>query len=399
MKVLEINSVCGIRSTGRICTDICELAEKKGHDCKIGYGRETAPEKFIPKSKKIGGWLNYLSHGFLSRIFGNAGFYSTISTKRFLKWVDEYEPDIIHLHNIHGYYINVALLFEYIKKKKIPTVWTLHDCWPFTGHCSYFTYTGCDNWKTGCRQCKYKHSYPACYGFESTAKLYEKKKKTFTGVDSLTVVTPSFWLAGLAKESFLGEYDVEVIPNGIDRSVFRPVESDFRIRHHLENKKILMGCATSWSRERGLFDFIELSRLVGSEYVIVLVGLTKEQMKDLPENVIGIERTNSAEELAAIYTAADILVNPTYEDNFPTINLEALACGTPVITYDTGGSPESISEGCGCTVGRGRVDEIVRAIGTLSECRNADECIRQSLQYDKWKQFAGYIKLYEKLSE
>lgn len=344
MKVLMINSVCGIRSTGRICTDIAEVLEKEGHDCKIAYGRETVPDKYKKYAVKIGTNFGVKLHAGLSRIFDRSGFYSKHATKKFIKWVKEYKPDIIHLHNLHGYFINIEILFDYLKKANVPVIWTLHDCWAFTGHAAYCEAVACENWKTGCNRCPQKMKYPSALLFDNSKSNYFRKKKNFTGVANLIIVTPSAWLAGLVKQSFLKDYFVRVIHNGIDLSVFKPTLSDFRERYGLIDKKIILGVASVWEERKGLNDFIKLSGAINEDYRIVLVGVSKEQFKILPANIIGIERTNSSQELVEIYTAADVFLNLTYEDNYPTVNLEAQACGTPVITYRTGGSIENVSE-------------------------------------------------------
>lgn len=344
MKILMINSVCGIRSTGRICTDIADELTKQGHQVKIAYGRETVPEKYQKYAVRIGTDLSVKADALTTRILDNAGFNSKVATKKFLDWVREYDPDVIHLHNIHGYYINLPMLFEYLAKANKKVIWTLHDCWSFTGHCAYFTYAKCDRWKKGCHDCPCKKEYPASLKRDRSELNWKQKRKMFTSVKDMTIVTPSKWLAELVKQSYLKKYPVVVINNGIDTNIFKPTPSDFRKKYGLGEKKIILGVASVWDRRKGLKDFVKLSELIDESYAIVLVGLSEEQIKQMPRNIICISRTNSQQELAEIYTAADVLFNPTYEDNYPTVNLEAQACGTPVITYDTGGSPESVPE-------------------------------------------------------
>ena len=344
MRVLQINSVCGIRSTGRICTDLADVLLQDGHECKIAYGRESVPEKYRKIAVRIGNDLDAKMHALQSRIFDNAGFGSRLATEKFIEWVKEYNPDIIHLHNIHGYYINIEVLFKYLAESNKPVIWTLHDCWAFTGHCAYFSYVKCDKWKTGCFNCPQKKRYPLSLLWDASKQNWQKKKALFTSVKNMTLVTPSKWLANEVKKSFLSNYPMNVIANGIDLDVFKPTPSDFKEKNGLVGKKIILGVASSWSECKGLKDFIELSKILDEKYKIVLVGLSGNQIKELPENVMAISRTNNVKELAEIYTAADIFFNPTYEDNFPTVNLEAQACGTPVITYKTGGSVESVPE-------------------------------------------------------
>ena len=344
MKVLFINSVCGTGSTGKICAELADKFENEGHKVKIAYGRDGfVPEKYQKYAVRIGNDTDVKLHAIKTRITDKHGLYSKKATKEFLKWAEEYSPDLLWLHNIHGYYINYEMLFDWIKSRPDMQVkWTLHDCWSFTGHCSHFMVAKCDKWKIQCENCPQTKRYPATYLIDNSKQNYLRKKSAFTGVKNMTIVTPSKWLADLVKESYLKEYDVEVVYNTIDTSVFKPTESDFRIKNGFENKKIILGVASVWDKYKGLYDFYELRKLLNEDYVIILVGLNDKQLEELPEDIVGIKRTNSKEELAAIYTAANVFVNPTYEDTYPTVNLEAQACGTPVITYRTGGSPESV---------------------------------------------------------
>lgn len=344
MKILQINSVCGIRSTGRICTDLADVLEQNGHECKIAYGREIVPEKYQKYAIRIGSDFDVKRHAIQSRFFDNTGFGSKHATVKFIEWVKEYDPDVIHLHNIHGYYINIEILFNYLANANKPVIWTLHDCWTFTGHCAYYSYVKCDKWKTGCFNCPQKRSYPLSILFDQSKQNWLKKKALFTSIKNMILVTPSKWLANEVKQSFLRKYPVNVIPNGIDLNVFKPTSSDFREKNGLVGKKIILGVASIWDKRKGLNDFFELSKILDDNYKIVLVGLSKNQMNDLPKNILAISRTNNVKELAEIYSSADVLFNPTYEDNYPTVNLEAQACGTPVITYRTGGSVESVPE-------------------------------------------------------
>ena len=344
MKVLMINSVCGIGSTGRICTDLAQQLEARGHEVKIAYGRSnTVPEKARKYAVRIGSSLGVKMHVLQTRLLDAHGLGSKGATKRFLQWADEYNPDLLWLHNIHGYYINYELLFQWIKSRPNTQVkWTLHDCWVFTGHCSHFTMIKCEQWKTHCSYCPQTRRYPASYGKDNCKVNFDRKRAAFTGVKNMTLITPSQWLADLTRQSFLKEYPVEVHYNTIDTNVFKPTPSDFRERYGLQDKFIVLGVASVWDERKGLKDFYKLAQMLDDRYAIVLVGLSKKQMKELPRNIRGIQRTNSPQELAAIYTAADVFFNPTYEDNYPTVNLEAEACGTRVVTYDTGGCKETI---------------------------------------------------------
>lgn len=400
LKVLQINSVCGVGSTGRIATDLYDILKQQGHNCKIAYGRGEAKNIPLEDTIKIGTDFDVKLHGVLTRFTDRTGFYSTGATKKLIEQIKEYNPDVIHLHNIHGYYINIKLLFEYLKQRNKPVVWTLHDCWSFTGHCAYFDFVGCDRWQTGCQQCPQKSSYPTSLFLDGSKQNYKKKQVLFTGLPNLTIVTPSQWLGDLVKRSFLKEYPVQVIHNGIDLSQFRPTESDFRKKHNLQNHKIILGVASVWEKRKGLEDFIVLSTLLDEQYKIVLVGLTEKQVEKLPPNMIGFTRTNSIKELAELYSTADVFVNPTYEDNFPTTNLEALACGTPVVTYQTGGSPECLIDACGATVLQGDLKQLYDTIVKMVLSKvSENDCSKHRLNFDKRKRYADYIRIYQRRNE
>lgn len=359
MKYLFINSVAGVGSTGRIAAQQCRDLQAQGHTCLLAYGREKANCDDI-KTLAIGAPLDYRLHGVQTRVFDRHGFGSKRATRAFLQQVKAYAPDVIWLHNIHGYYINIELLFQYLKTCGKKIYWTLHDCWAFTGHCTHFDFIGCDRWKTDCFQCPQKGEYPKSFVFDNSKNNYQRKKAAFTGVPNLTLIVPSQWLGNLVKQSFLQEYPIEVRYNTIDTTIFKPTESNFREKYNLLDKKIVLGVASTWTPRKGLQDFFKLAQMLDDSYRIVLVGLNDAQMQNLPKNIIGIKRTNSLQELAEIYTAADVFVNPTYEDNYPTVNLEAQACGTPVITYDTGGARETVN-GVG-VVEKGDIQKLEKAI-------------------------------------
>ena len=391
MKVLIINTVCGTGSTGRISVDIYNVLKQNGDECKIAYGRGEA--RGIPECDaiKIGGTLGIYAHAFLSRITDKSGFYSSWATKRFIKQIEEYNPDVIHLHNIHGYYINVELLFKYLAKANKKVVWTLHDCWSFTGHCAYFDYVVCDKWENGCRECPQIDSYPKSY-IDGSKRNYKKKKEIFTKVKDLTIVTPCRWLADNVKRSYLAHYPVRVIYNGIDFTRFKPVESDFREKHGLQSKKIILAVANIWEPRKGFGELLKLKDILGDGYKIVVVGNPGDNQ--IPEDMIHIARTNSQAELAELYSAADVFVIPSFEDNFPTVNIEALACGTPVISYNTGGSPEAADETCGITV-ENAPEAMAAAIVKLDKYGFTKEaCLKRAEYFDKNERFKEYLTLY-----
>lgn len=346
MRVAHINSVCGIRSTGRIMSQLALGVEAAGGESFMVYGREAVPEYLKNKSYCIESPFGVRLHGLRARLLDDVGLGSAVATRRLLKKLDAFSPDVLHLHNLHGYYINYPILFDYVKKNRIPVIMTLHDCWTFTGHCSHYTYVGCDRWRNGCHHCPQKKEYPTSWLLDNSRKNYRIKQKAFRGVEEMVLVTPSRWLAGECRESFLGEYPVTVIPNGIDLGQFRPTPSDIKKRYGLENKRLLLAVSTAWGDGRkGLEDIIRLPELLPEDCTIVVVGITEKERAKLPPSIVAIERTNNVQELAQWYSAADVFINPTYEDTYPTVNLEAIACGTPVVTYPVCGSPEAVIPG------------------------------------------------------
>ena len=371
-RLLLINSVCGIRSTGRICADIAKEYEAKGWEVQIAYGRmTTVPADCRKSAVRIGGTWGVRFHMLLTRLFDwhGTGLCSYFATRKFLKWAEAWRPDAVWLHNIHGYYLNYPLLFRWIKRHpEMEIRWTLHDCWAFTGHCSHFLWTGCTRWQTGCRRCPEKGEYPKSWLFSQAARNWLLKKRAFFGVKKMTLITPSKWLADLTRQSFLKEYPVQVVPNTIDTATFKPTPSEFRVRRGLAGKTIVLGVASAWDKRKGLDDFLRLRTLLSAHYVLVLVGLTMKQIASLPKGVMGIACTNSKKELAELYSAADWFFNPTREDNYPTVNLEAVACGCRVVTYDTGGSAETVEGVSSAIVLRGTdksPEGFVRAIGSV----------------------------------
>lgn len=335
MKILLINSVCGIGSTGRICADIAKQFEQEGHTVKIAYGRQSyVPDACQKYAVRIGNNWGVKLHALKTRLLDGHGFGSACATKQFLKWADEFSPDLVWLHNIHGYYINIELLFNWLKQHPaMQKKWTLHDCWAFTGHCSYYVAVGCYQWQTHCKKCPQKNYYPATW-IDRCAQNFERKKQLFCGVKNMTLLTPSNWLAEQVKQSFLQEYSIEVQYNRVDKSIFKPTPSDFRQKYGLQDKKIILGVASNWDERKGLQDFMLLAKQLPVGYHLVLVGLTPKQIKQLPDHCLGLPRTHSMQQLAQIYSAADIFFNPSKEETFGMTTLEALCCGTQAVVYE-----------------------------------------------------------------
>ena len=397
-RLLIINEVCGHTSTGKICVQIAEHYRNNGWEVKIAYGRDDkVPEEYRQYAVRIGGDIDVKTHALCTRIFDNHGLCSKKSTKEFLRWADEYQPNTVWLHNLHGYYINYELLFNWLKTRNdLDVKWTLHDCWAFTGHCSHYTYINCKRWMTLCKNCPQKKEYPKSYIFDSSKKNYLRKKAAFTGVKNMTIITPSVWLADQVRQSFLNEYSIIVRHNNIDRNIFKKTENNFREQNHISNETIILAVANVWNEKKGLPDILKLISMLDEEYIFVIVGLNRIQKKKLN----ALNRTNSiyadsdidmrfskrnkvvyenrivrdvsemylaitgqrglasgtgacrviamgkvdTSDLVEIYSSADVFINPTKEDTYPTVNLEARACGLPVITYDVGGCKETITD-------------------------------------------------------
>ena len=352
MKYLFIKSVAGFGSTGRIAAEQCRGLMAQGHECVLAFGREEANCSDIP-TVRIGTPMDYRLHGAESRLLDDSGFGSRRATRRFLDWVREYDPDVIWLHNVHGYYIHLGELFTYLRGCGKPIFWTLHDCWSFTGHCAYFDYVGCDRWKTGCHDCPQKRAYPASILLDNSRKNYEKKRELFTGIPNVTLIVPSRWLESRVKESFLRDYPVKVVYNTVNREIFKPTPGNFREKYGLENKIILLGVASVWDERKGLRDFLALHDLFDEEYAIVLIGLSAKQIQSLPAGILGLPRTNSVQELAEAYTAADVFLNPSTEETFGMTVLEARCCGTEAVVYQGTACEEVVSQFGGVAVPRG----------------------------------------------
>lgn len=329
---------------------------------KIAYGRENVPEEYKKYSVRIGTDIDVKIHGLVARFFDAAGFGSKTKTRKFVEWIKDYDPDIIHIHNLHGYYINVEILFDYLKQSGKKIIWTLHDCWSFTGHCPYFEFIKCDKWINGCGKCPQIKEYPKSY-LDFSERNWRKKKAAFTGVKDMVLVTPSQWLASLTKKSYMREYTVKVIHNSVDTDIFKPLKSGIKQEYSLGDKKVVLGVASEWNYRKGFDYMVKLAEKLGNNYVVVVIGITEEQKKVLLPNMLGLSRTANIQKLVEWYSVAEVFVNPTLEDNYPTTNLEAIACGTPVLTFASGGSAES-AKLYGEAVPKGDIDSICEIILT-----------------------------------
>lgn len=410
-KLLQINPVIRRNtSTGKIMQEIGELAMKNGWESYIAYsgGRDGAdPNACKSRIVPVGTKLSVALHGLETRLFDRHGLGSRLATRRFVRKIEEIDPDIIHIHNIHGYFLNYKILFDYLAKSGKPVIWTVHDCWLYTGHCYYYSAVGCFKWKTGCDECPQRKAFPTSYLIDRSSKNYRDKSAAFNSVpkDKFHIVPVSEWIGSELRQSFLKECDIRVIHNGIDLNAFKPCDtSAVREKYGLGDKHIILGLASIWMKEKGLDDFVKMYPMLNEDEVIVLVGkMTPEQKSSLPEGIVTIARTENVQQLAELYSAADAFVNPTWQDNYPTVNLESIACGTPVVTYRTGGSIEAVVEGkTGYVVEQGNVEGLLEKVRETRKqdkvyfkeiCRNYAEA-----NFSKEDRYKDYIKLYESLT-
>lgn len=404
MKVFQINSVVSYGSTGRIARDLSNVLEDMGHESIIAFGRGADNSNF--NTFKIGNIYDQFAHLLITRINDRHGFYSRSATEKLIKKISEYDPDIIQIHNLHGYYINIKLLFDYLSKINVPVVWLLHDQWPISGHSANFELTDDGKIPQSLQNKKMLREYPATYGFSQFEKNYFDKKNIFTKPAHLNIITPSKWLQKIIEKSFLNVYPIKTIQNGIDDKVFRRVKSNrYRTIWGAQDKVVLLGVAYNWGPTKGLLDFVRLSNLLPkSQFQIVLVGVDKKVQKDIPEHIISIEKTENVDELVGIYNEADLFLNLTYKDNFPTVNIEALSCGTPVITYNTGGSAECLFDSTmGFSVETGDLNRIVNYLTkNIKEIKgmNAlkDQRSRKAKEFfSKRNTYARYLELYQEI--
>lgn len=386
MKVVQINIFPNL-STGNIMMNIHHYLQKNGIESYVvwGRGRKSENQYEIFMNDKFGVYW----HALYTRFTDKTGFASKRATKKLLKKLDEIKPDIVHLHNIHGYYINIEMLFNYLKCNRIKTVWTLHDCWAFTGHCAYFQNIKCNKWKTECLNCPQMHTYPESYK-DNSKWNYNKKKDLFTNLD-LTIVTPTNWLAKYVRKSFLKDYPIKVIYNGIDTEIFRPRKSDFRKKYNLEDKKIILGVASNWSERKGLNDFLKLSKEVDETKKIVLIGLSDKQIKKIPNNILGIKRTNNQIELAQIYSAADLYFSPSLEETFGMTIIESIACGTKTIIYKGTAMEEILDIKYGYSIKRDNLKIVNNLINNIEKIK--EDTIENKYTIERQSQL--YTRLYD----
>ena len=403
-KILQINSRLNT-STGRIVQEIGELAMAHGWESYIAYSR--GRDGMMPCQSQtipVGGKAGVAWHGLMTRLFDRHGLASEQATRELVERMEDLQPDIIHLHNIHGYFLHYPTLFRYLAGIKTPVVWTIHDCWAYTGHCYYYSFAGCQKWKSGCGNCPQRRLFPTSWWKDRSARNFADKRAAFTSLPKgrLTVVPVSGWMKDEMLQSFMGKCRFKVIRNGINLGVFAPYDDDeIRYKYHIYQEHVLIAVASIWCREKGWDDLMRLAAMLRKDEVLVMVGVTEEQRRMLPKNVIGICRTDNVDELAQLYSLAEVFLNPTWQDNYPTVNLEAIACGTPVVTYHTGGSIEAVTSRTGMVVEQGDVEAMLEAARTIigrgkrfyqAPCR--DYALKH---FDKDERYTDYLRLYDRL--
>ncbi len=398
--LLQINSVVTYGSSGRVVEELGEAVIANAWKSYIAYGRYERASK--SKLIKIGTDWDLILHGLQTRFFDRHGLASIRATKKMIGQIDRIKPEIIHLHTLHGYYINIDILFNYLAIKNIPVVWTFHDCWPMTGHCAFFDFIKCEKWETECYNCPQKKEYPASFGFDRSKKNYHLKKELFTSLKRLTIVPVSEWLGNIVKQSIFRKFPIQVINNGINTKVFKPIQNSLiRDKFNLKNKFIILGVANIWDSRKGFKGFIELGSKLNKNYQIILVGLNKLQIKTLPSSIIGISKTENTNELASFYSAADVLLNLSLEETFGLTTAESLSCGTPVIVYNATASPGLVTPETGIIIEKGSIYGLVNAIKQIQSNGKdfySPACVKRARQfYNKDDRYKDYLNLYESI--
>ena len=410
MKVLQVNTVYPNGSTGRITAEIAQYTAQQEHmsytaqqehmSAVVVFGIGDEEHKPNLSAVRIGNPLQRKIHAVIRKLFDGEGYASHRATRRLIRLCQKQQIDIVHLHNLHGCYLNLKLWFRYLQKVNLPVIWTLHDCWPLTGHCAHFSYCGCELWKTQCHHCPQQMSYPVCTGFDGSKRNYRLKKKLFSGLQNLTIVTPCQWLQDIVRNSYIRNYPIRVIYNGVDQRKFKRVFSDIKVQYGMENKHLLLAVASDWTQRKGLTVLQQLSEQLDETYQIVILGLSLVQKQALPAKILGFEKVSSTEELCKWYSAAECFVNPTLEDTMPLVNLEALACGTPIVVFNTGGCPEVVTDTCGLVVQKGNVQSLAGAIQQICESGidYTDACITQASRFAMQNTLDAYVKLYQEVA-
>ena len=373
---------------------IADAATQGGHTC---YTFSKPIEGFENKRNNhffIGTILSVKIHNLAAGITGFHGLFSVFATLDLIRRLKNIKPDVLMLLNLHGWFINLPLIFNYIKKNNIKVVWRFPDFWPMTGHCTGFSTVKCDKWKDGCYNCSQYRSYPQAK-VDRSKQLYKLKKKWFVGVKNLTVVSISKYMIDFIKQSYFKDYKFRVIYNGIDLDIFKPTESNFREKYGLEDKYIVLGVASDWSERKGVDVMVQLSKRLDDRFKVVVIGTEKI---DSGENILALP-AQKQEILREIYTAADVFANPTREEAFGNVNVESLACGTPVVLFNTDGAPESIDDTCGIVVDKNDIDEMQKQIENvcINKPFSREDCIKRASLFEKGKRTREYVNLFEEI--
>lgn len=402
MKILQINVTANIGSTGRIVEQLGNEIIQEGWESYIAYGRSGG--KSTSKIIKIGTKVDQALHLLRTRLLDQQGFGSYFATKKLIKRIKSLNPDIIHLHQMHGYYLNLKVLFKFLKKYNRPVVWTFHDVWPMTGHCCYFNRYNCEKWKTGCFSCPLTKYYPSSWGYDNSTMNYELKKRLFQNLPNLTITPVSNWLGAVVKESFLSTEKVSVISNGVDIDLFKPTPSDtLREKLGIKEKKVILSVAAIWSDHKGLKDIIEISKMIDNQTIMIVIGLSDIQIQTLPSNIIGIKRTENIQQLAEYYSLADLFINPSKAESFGLVTVEAMACGTPVVVYNTTACPELVSQETGMVVELNNIEAMYKAaVQIINNGKQlyAEQCRNRVVKlFNKKTQLQKHIEIYKELMD
>jgi putative colanic acid biosynthesis glycosyltransferase len=394
MKVIQINGVASAGSTGKIVTQLSEVMHSEGIENYIisaGYKETTERDNVYFCSSYIG----VRTHQILGNLLGDTGFHSYLATRKAISILKKNKPDVVHLHNIYSYFLNVETLLNYLKTHHITTIWTIHDFWAVTGHCTHFEVAGCYRWKKECGNCPQLRKFPYSRFFDRSATLLNKKKSIYDGWNTLYLATVSEWVANYLPDSILKGKEIRIIPNGVDTSVFKPlaVEKPYEFKE----KFVILSVAMSWGANKGLNDLLSLASKMNEDELLVIIGLPEDKIDKLPTNVIGIPRTKNADELCNYYNIADVYVSASTEETMGLTVVEAMACGTPAVVYNKTALPELIADGCGY-ICRKTVDELycgIQKIRTNGKAYYTDNCVKHAREnYDKWNQYRKYCSFY-----
>ena len=398
MKVLQINAVYGFKSTGVIVKDIGDTLVKNGDEAYFAY--QTTNED-VENGYLVGGKFSWKFHALYARMFGKQAYASKRATKKFLKWIDEIQPDVVHFHNLHSNYIHLNMLCDYLAKKNIPVVITMHDCWYFTGKCTHYIAVKCDKWQTSCGKCPLNKSEQPSLFFDCTSKVLQDKTEHLLKLNNLTLVGCSEWIAAEARKSKLSSTNIQVIYNGVDTSIFTPHDSEIRKELGIESNFVVLGMADKWYAEQNREIVEKIIAHQDENTKIVIVGCKEEQTKysERFNNVIPLGYITDRNRLSDIYASADVFVNLTRADTLPTVNMESICCGTPVITFDCCGSPELVDKACGFVVEEGNINQLLACIEKIKSEPLCFDVQKQQKRFDKNECYKKYLDIYKSVSE